>query len=199
MREYNKKAIESKNDSAQKFKNKNTKTVEYNPINPNPNINIPLNKRKGCGCINFIAVLIIIVIVSSLWGDILKARYKTMPLEKALQVIAESESMEYDGITIDNNGAVDLYMIASGYASKDSLTLHTVNIMEKVKGRDDYSKLGIRYKMDLYDKKGNASSNLIMVVDISKDTIDSINYENFIASNLPDLADKFSVHPALEE
>lgn len=38
-----------------------------------------------------------------------------------------------------------------------------------------------------------------MVVDVSKDTVDSINYENFITSNLPDLADGFFVHPVLEE
>lgn len=198
VREYNKKALEAKNVTAQEFKNENTENVEsvsQSTINPN----IPLNKRKGCGCINVIAVLIIIVIASSLWGDISKERYKSMPLEKALQAIAESESMEYDGVTIDDNGVVNLYMITSDYASKDSLTYHAVNIMEKVKGRDDYSKLGIRYKMNLYDKKGNAESNLIMVVDISKDTVDSINYENFITSNLPDLADGFFVHPVLEE
>lgn len=200
VREYNKKALEAKNASDQELKNENTKTAESAPLNSDPpNVNIPLNKRKGCGCINVIAVLIILVIASNLWADISKERYKTMPLEKALQAIAENESMEYDGVTIDDNGVVNLYMIASDYASKDSLTYHTVNIMEKVKGRDDYSKLGIRYKMNLYDKKGNAESNLIMVVDISKDTVDSINYENFITSNLPDLADGFFVHPVLEE
>lgn len=211
VREYNKKALEARNTSTKSEtivqsettepKSNSTEPANSNTVNNNTlNTKAPINtSKKGCGCLNIIAALIFVIIVSSLWGAISKESYKSMSLEKALQAIAESESMVYDGVTIDDNGVVDLYMIANDYTSKDSLIYRTVNIMEKIKGRNNYSQLGIRYKMNLYDKKGNAESNLVMVVDISKDTIETINYDNFRTSNLPDLADEFFVHPALEE
>lgn len=211
VREYNRKALESKNTSTQNenivhsetvepkinsTESNNQNTVKTNNLNINPPIK---TSRKGCGCLNIIAALIFVIIVSSLWGAISKESYKSMSLDRALQSIAESENMEFDGTSIDENGSINLFLISSDYASKSSLTFDTIDIMEKFKGRDDYSELVIHYKMNLIDKKGNLVPTMVMVVNVSKETINSINYKNFSSENLPDLATQFSTHPVLDK
>lgn len=206
VREYNRKALEARNTSTQSENNTESKSNNNESSNQNTfktnnlNTKAPINtSKKGCGCFNIIAALIFIVIVSSLWGAISKESYKSMSIDKALQSIAESENMKFDGTTIDENGRVNLFLIASDYASKSSLTFDTIDIMEKFKGRDDYSELVIHYKMNLIDKKGNLVPTMVMVVNISRETINSINYEHFLSENLPDLATQFSTHPVLDK
>lgn len=210
VREYNKKALEARNVPIQNENIVHAETVEpkintAETVNPNTvnnnnlNTKIPMStSRKGCGCLNLIIIIISLSVIFNVWGNLSKEDYNTMPIEKAVTKIIESEDREI--LTYDNDdGRIIIYVQATDYASKRSLMYDTKQIMEKLKGRNDYTEFKINWKMNLFDKKGNPVPSVVMAVTISRDTINTINYDNFITDNIPDLAIQFSTHPAIEK
>lgn len=49
----------------------------------------------------------------------------------------------------------------------------------------------------LVDKYGNSENSVVLKVSISKETANKINWDNFVAENLPNVADSYYLHPSL--
>lgn len=71
--------------------------------------------------------------------------------------------------------------------------LQKLNKEEKVKS----AQIDLRYT--LVDKYGNESMEPVMRTDFSKKTINKINFENARPKNLPDIADDYWKHQALDK
>lgn len=62
---------------------------------------------------------------------------------------------------------------------------------------EDFGSIYFGGYFDMVDKYGDVENYEIANVEMNKETIDKINFENFYFKNLPDIADKVNFHPAL--
>lgn len=73
------------------------------------------------------------------------------------------------------------------------------DFLEKTKDIKDITAVFVGAKAELLDKYGNTNEQFVLKTQLSKETIDKINFENFDYNNIPDIADEFIKHPALEK
>ncbi len=79
---------------------------------------------------------------------------------------------------------------------KNSANVNTTEFLEKIEG-EDFSTIYIEYQAEFVDDYGETSKDRAIVYDISKETVEKINFENFIIDKMPDVADNYWEHPAL--
>ena len=79
---------------------------------------------------------------------------------------------------------------------KNSANVDTTEFLEEIEG-EDFSTIYIEYQGEFVDDYGESSKNRAIVYDISKETVEKINFENFIIDKMPDVADNYWEHPAL--
>lgn len=57
----------------------------------------------------------------------------------------------------------------------------------------------IEWQFPLVDTYGNVNLSPVMKIDMTRETEDKINWDNFLTDNLPTVADSYWQHPALSE
>ena len=62
----------------------------------------------------------------------------------------------------------------------------------------DYQFVTISGKFPLVDKFGNTSNNIVITTAYNRSTIDKINWDNFLYTNILDIADDIYIHPTLQ-
>ena len=62
----------------------------------------------------------------------------------------------------------------------------------------DYALINISGTFPLVDKFGNTSTDMVLNLTYNRATIDKINWDNFLYSNILDIADSIFIHPALQ-
>lgn len=129
-------------------------------------------------------------------------------LESAVDSAIESAHAEKDRITInDDLGTGHGKIVLIYLKAQDSLTNNMMitgmlyearDILQALQGRDDVSEITMFWSFPLVDTYGNTEEGTIYKVNISKATLDNINFERFDYKNIPDIADDFFEHPALQ-
>ena len=79
---------------------------------------------------------------------------------------------------------------------KNSANVNTTEFLEKIDG-EDFDTIYIEYQADFVDDYGESSKGRAIVYHISKETVEKINFDNFVFDNLPKVADNYWEHPAL--
>lgn len=99
-------------------------------------------------------------------------------------------------ITLNPNDNFTNNMIVGGILRDASDYYKAIKDDEEVKKLKGVSLI---YQMTLVDKLGNESINPVLILTVSPKTMNKINWDNFIADNLTDVADTYFLHPVLKD
>lgn len=75
----------------------------------------------------------------------------------------------------------------------------TVKLLKELRAIDGLDTLNLQANAPLTDKYGNTEDGLVMTTQFYSETLAKINYDNFKAANIPDIADVYWQHPALNK
>lgn len=99
------------------------------------------------------------------------------------------------------SGVVETITLEEKFKSAESLKLsglyNTVDFMEAMKSLDEVSQATLIVQAPLTDRYGNVEIGDVLIVLMSRETLNKINFNNFNAKNLPAVADSYWEHPAL--
>ena len=100
----------------------------------------------------------------------------------------------------EDEGAIDVeFQLLENLNNEDTRTSFLIDteIFSEQIQNEDFNRISFSGFTDLVDKYGNVENTKVATLDMNKETIDKINFENFSYKNLPDIADEVNFHPAL--
>jgi len=102
-----------------------------------------------------------------------------------------------------NEKRVEIYLAGSENLTtnmtKKGMWMDANAILEALQPREDIAEIIITFSLPLIDAYGNPFEDTVMVITMSKETLDKINFERFVWENLPDIADEYFQHSVLDE
>ncbi|MCC2351993.1 hypothetical protein [Bacillus pacificus] len=88
--------------------------------------------------------------------------------------------------------------ISANYTKK-GMWIDTISILKDLKDENNISEIAFFYKYPLVDQYGNEKKDNVMKITLNRETLDKINYDNFLHDNLPKVANQYWEHPALSK
>jgi hypothetical protein len=107
---------------------------------------------------------------------------------------AESEKFLYIEFAISDNFTAGLIVIGIQSDIADMLRLVAQSGL-----LPEYQDVTISGKFPLVDKFGNTTDEIVITASYTRATIEKINWDNFLYTNVLDIADTLYIHPALQE
>lgn len=127
------------------------------------------------------------------------------PVEKDISEMTLDEAVDYaitkaraDKLGVDISEEKGLVIVLQG---KDNISLEYIrngmlvtakDILKIIQPLDGYNQVTIGYYFPITDKFGSTSNELVLGILFKKETLDKINFTNFLWENLPDIADSYS-------
>lgn len=123
--------------------------------------------------------------------------------EKANEVFGEN----LQDVFVDEAGeATEHYVgitskLSGGWNEKTMRDSFYNDVVAVVSGlqNEEFDRLVFDATADMQDEYGNVKEMKVLTVNLTKETVDKINFENFQSSNLPNVADAIFVHPAFQD
>ncbi|MFW6026762.1 MAG: hypothetical protein ACOCRX_10515 [Candidatus Woesearchaeota archaeon] len=125
---------------------------------------------------------------------------------KTMEIIGyenNSEEQKIRDIEVEN-GLVYLEFIGNENL-KASMTKRGIHgeirdlLKELPEAHSNITEINIEVWLSLVDERGNEEMTNVMTVTAHQDDWESINWDNFITENIPNVVDNYWVHPALQE
>ncbi|MFJ7826701.1 hypothetical protein [Psychrobacillus sp. NPDC096623] len=124
-------------------------------------------------------------------AEIIMKNFGTTNIEKVNAVLSSRfESGVVETIALKVN-------FESPESLKRSILFSTVDFMKAMKSLDEVTQATLIVQAPLTDRYGNVKNDDVMVVLMSRETLNKINFNNFNAKNLLAVADSYWEHPAL--
>lgn len=124
-------------------------------------------------------------------AEIIMNNFGTTNIEKENAVLSSRfESGVVETIALEEK-------FASAESLKRSMFYTTVEFMKAMKSQEDVTQATLIVQAPLTDRFGNVEIDDVMVVLMSRETLNKINFNNFHTANLPAVADSYWEHPAL--
>lgn len=104
----------------------------------------------------------------------------------------ESEGIFYVSVSSD---------ISAGWnerTTRDSFYRETADFLEQIKD-EEFDETTIMGYAEMQDQLGNVEESMVLSSRFTKELVNEINYDNFIAENIPDVADGAFIHPAFQD
>ena len=117
-------------------------------------------------------------------------------VEEAADDIYGSKLVEVEYIDATNH--YNVYAKIAGLSAnmdRKSAYFNATNFLEKIKD-EDFDSVYIEYQAVFVDDYGNEEERKGITYDITKETVDKINFDSFLAEKLPSVADSYWQHPA---
>ena len=123
--------------------------------------------------------------------------------EKANEIFGEN----LQDVFVDEAGeATEHYVgitskLSGGWNEKTMRNSFYNNVVSVVSDlqNEEFDRLVFDATADMQDEYGNVKEMKVLTVNLTKETVDKINFENFQSSNLPNVADAIFVHPAFQD
>ncbi|WP_255256215.1 hypothetical protein [Bacillus wiedmannii] len=81
--------------------------------------------------------------------------------------------------------------------TRKGMWMDTISILKDIKDEKQISEITFFYKYPLVDAYGNEKKDNVMKIQLNRETLDKINYDNLLHDNLPKIANQYWEHPAL--
>lgn len=98
---------------------------------------------------------------------------------------------------------VAIYLTGSDNLTKNMIRkgmwMEGTDILKSLQSCEDISEIVLYWSFPMVDAYGNSVTDTVMKIDVSKETLDHIDFERFPFENLPEIADEYFEHPALAE
>lgn len=121
---------------------------------------------------------------------------------------ANAEKEEVKLVDTESEESPDEKRVEIYLAGSDNLTtnmirkgmwMKTSTILEALQSCEDISEIVTTWSFPMIDAYGNSFEDTVMIITVSKATLDKINFEGFLWENLPDIADDYFQHRLLDE
>ena len=123
-------------------------------------------------------------------------------LEEAVNAAAESARADVTDLAI-SDGVIQINIAGGDNLSsrliRNGMILEGYDIIKALQGRDDFSEIVMRWTFPLVDAYGRSYEDVVMKIDITRETLEKINFDNFVFENLPNIADEYYQHPVLND
>lgn len=124
-------------------------------------------------------------------AEIIMKNFGTTYIEKENAVVSSRfESGILETIALEER-------IISTKSTKHSFLYNTVEFMKVMKSQEEVTQATLIVQAPLTDRYGNVHNGDVMIVLMSRETLNKINFNNFKAENLSAVADSYWDHPAL--
>ncbi|QFF99355.1 hypothetical protein PB01_11260 [Psychrobacillus glaciei] len=124
-------------------------------------------------------------------AEIIMKNFGTTYVEKEKAVLSSRfESGVVEAIALEEK-------VKSAKSSKRSFLYNTVEFMKAMKSQEEVTQATLIVQAPLTDRYGNVGNEDVMIVLMSRETLNKINFNNFKAENLSAIADSYWEHPAL--
>ena len=124
-------------------------------------------------------------------AELIMKHFGTTSEEKEKAVVSSRfESTVVETIALEEN-------VQSAQSLKRSSLYNIVEFMKAMKVLDEVSQATLIIQAPLTDRFGNVENGDVIVVLMSKETLNKINFNNFNAENVTAVADSYWEHPAL--
>lgn len=104
-------------------------------------------------------------------------------------------STEYESGVVE--AIISATKVSSAKTFKHSSLTSAVDYMELMKSQPNITQATFIVQAPLTDPFGNVKTGDVMIVLMSRETLDKINFKHFIAGNLSKVADSYWEHPVL--
>lgn len=81
---------------------------------------------------------------------------------------------------------------------RDSFYRNVVEVLSTIEN-EEFDRIVFDASAEMVDQYGNTKEMKVLTVNLTKETVDKINFDNFIADNLIDIADAVFIHPAFQD
>lgn len=122
--------------------------------------------------------------------------------EEVDNIIRSSDEIEEIGYIEEGEQLFIRINTGTGWSTdsmKNSMRVQTHDILRDVNDIDDVSTVNIGFRLPLQDQYGEESVEDVMNLVFYEETINKINFDNVLQDNMPDIADEYWNHPALDE
>ncbi len=124
-------------------------------------------------------------------AEIIMKNFGTTYIEKENAVVSSRfESGILETIALEER-------IISTKTTRHSFLYNTVEFMKVMKSQEEVTQATLIVQAPLTDRYGNVENGDVMIVLMSRETLNKINFNNFKADNLSAVADSYWEHPAL--
>lgn len=124
-------------------------------------------------------------------AEIIMKNFGTTYIEKENAVVSSRfESGILETIALEER-------IISTKTTRHSFLYNTVEFMKVMKSQEEVTQATLIVQAPLTDRYGNVENGDVMIVLMSRETLNKINFNNFNAENLSTVADSYWEHPAL--
>lgn len=144
-------------------------------------------------------------VVKQVTKEHINEHYKTPPDVVAAELIEKkfgSNNNENAVISAKfESGVIEVIALEENFLSaetaKRTFLENTVAFMEAMKAQTDVTQATLIVQAPLSDRYGNVENGDVMIVIMSRETLEKIHFENFQVNNLSSVADSYWEHPAL--
>jgi hypothetical protein len=129
---------------------------------------------------------------------------KPLTLEDKIRAAADPDFGDVTSFEINDDagkndgGKIVLIRIQQDLLTRRTADYNTTKALEKVFQIEEVNEITYFWEATLVDVNGNESVDVVDKIQMSKETASTINWENFVSSNLEQVADQYNAHPALE-
>ncbi|MBM7644061.1 hypothetical protein JOD45_000252 [Scopulibacillus daqui] len=100
----------------------------------------------------------------------------------------------------DNNNFLLIKVFGKDNLSKNMIKkgmwMSISKTLKDLKDNTKFDKIAFNIVFPMQDQYGNASNNIVMKATFDRDTLDKINWENFMFENIPNVANEYWEHPS---
>lgn len=82
--------------------------------------------------------------------------------------------------------------------TRDGMHMNSLQMLEGLEGIDGVNNVDFQYTLPLFNEYGEESITQVMRLSFNEETIERIEFDNIAFDNAPNIADDYSIHPALE-
>ena len=126
--------------------------------------------------------------------------YEELNLEQKMlydvrKVLGSEKIMDFT--YFEEIGMLTIHYKASDYSSERTLQYGHLKIYEEVFENYEVKDVSLFSHMNLFDQYGQETDKVTFRSRLTKDIASKINWDNFITTNLPDIAESYYIHPTL--
>lgn len=107
--------------------------------------------------------------------------------------LSESEDSLYYVISLNADDVLTTNMIRSG------MLMDSKKILEPISKIENLKKVVLQWYFPMVDEYGNESDSQVMIINIEREALDKINWDNFDYENFRNVATTYFEHPALKK
>lgn len=83
--------------------------------------------------------------------------------------------------------------------TKRSMWLDSKEILEPISKIKNLNKIVLQWQLPLVDSFGKTEDGLVMTINLERDALDKINWDNFNVEKFPDVSKTYFEHPAIKK